>query len=251
MNNDAPLAATRDPREQDAINKLMGLAVFGEAAAAKTYGLMGRLRPEHEPMMRKFARMEGVHAGWFHEACVRNGVEPDRDFANAELGYLLSQVQEHFAAEDFDALAVVQGFIVESLAIATYEPFLKVADQYPGTRDAFHNALEEEKYHVEWIRRYFRLRFCDRETEFLELTERVNVQGIDCVGGSMMNIARLLDTIGMSGADCAGSMMDGYAQLLEDVGLPRKQATKNVVKMFMPLIRKYRHDEQAAVELAS
>ena len=237
----------RDKTEQEAIDKLMGLAVFGETTAARTYNLMSKLRPEYGDLLRKFAQMEAQHGGAFLAASRANDVEPDRDFADTELGYLIDQVDEHFEAGDFDALAVVQGFIVESLAIATYEPFLEIADNYPGTRDAFKTALDEELYHVEWIRRYFRLRFYDREEEFIALADRVNVQGVDCIGGTMMNIARLLDVIGMSGADCAGNMMDSYTELLEDVGIDQKAATKNVVSLFMPLIRKYRHGESTKV----
>ena len=95
--------------------------------------------------------------------------------------------------------------------------------------------------HVDWVTRYLRLRFFDAETEFLELAERVNVAGIDCIGGSMMKIADYLSMIGLSGADCAGCMMDGYTELLERVGVEQKKASKNVVGMFMPLIHKYRH----------
>jgi hypothetical protein len=38
-------------------------------------------------------------------------------------------------------------------------------------------------------------------------------------------------------------MMDGYTGLLERVGIPTKEATRNVVGLFMPLIQKYRHGE--------
>ncbi|MEO0465856.1 MAG: long-chain fatty aldehyde decarbonylase [Pseudomonadota bacterium] len=222
------------------MNRLMGLAVFGEATAARTYNMMSRLRPEFEKMLKKFAYMEGTHARWFRDACAASNVTPDKDFADGELGYLNDQVEAYYEAEDFDALAVVQGFIVESLAISTYAPFLTVADEYPGTRDAFERALEEEMYHVEWIKRYFRLRFYDDGPGFAELTRRVNVKGVDCVGGTMMNIADLLEEVGMSGADCAGAMMDNYAHLLEDVGIERKEAMREVTRMFAPLIQRYR-----------
>ena len=88
--------------------------------------------------------------------------------------------------------------------------------------------------------RYLRLRYFDAEDEFLELTQRVNVHGIDCIGGTMMNIADCLDDIGMSGADCAGTMMDGYTELLERVGIEPKKATRNVIGLFMPLMKKHR-----------
>ncbi len=236
--------AARSDVHQQSIDQLMGLAVFGEKVAARTYVLMGNLNPQYTKLMKKFASMEGQHATWFSNACEQNGVRPDKEFADNELGYLLSQVEEHHQANDFDALAVVQGYIVESLAIATYEPFLTVADQYPGTKEVFQQALDDEIYHVDWVTRYLRLRFFDATDEFLELAERVNVQGLDCIGGTMMNIADCLDEIGMSGADCAGSMMDGYAELLERVGIEQRAATKNVMKMFAPLIRKYRRGEK-------
>lgn len=237
-------SSLRSKEEQESINKLMGVAVFGEKVAAKIYLLMSELKEEFAPLLKKFARMEAQHGGWFSEVCRDNGITPDQAFANNELGYLLSQVEEHFHNKNFEALAVVQGFIVESLAIATYESFLAVADKYPGAHSVFQRALEEERYHVDWILRYLRLRFFDAEDDFKLLAERVNIQGIDCIGGTMMNIAEYLDKIGMSGADCAGAMMDGYTQLLEQVGFEQKTATKHVVSMFMPLIQKYRRGEK-------
>jgi len=238
------VCVARPQSEQESIDKLMGLAIFGEKVAAKIYLLMSELKEEFNPLMKKFARMEAQHGGWFADACRANGIHPDKAFADNELGYLLSQVDEHYAAKNFDALAIVQGFIVESLAIATYDAFLTIADKYPGTHDVFKKALEEENYHVDWILRYLRLRYFDAEEEFRILAERVNVQGIDCIGGTMMNIAEYLDKIGMSGADCAGAMMDGYTQLLEKVGFAPKKATKHVISMFLPLFEKYRRGEK-------
>ena len=222
------------------MNRLMGLAVFGEKVAAKIYLLMARLRAEHAPRLREFAQMEGQHAAWFADVCRKNDIVPDRAFADEELGYLLDQVEAYFAAGDFDALAVVQGFIVESLAIATYEPFLEIADRFAGAREVFTRAAAEEHYHVDWITRYLRLRFFDAADEFMALAARVNVQGIDCIGGSMLNIAGNLDAIGMSGASCTAAMMDVYSGLLERVGVEQRVATKNVVGLFMPLLQKYR-----------
>ncbi len=238
----APTCTPSSPvNKQEAINRLMGLAVFGEMVAARTYNLMAQLKPEFGVLLRKFAGMEGQHASWFRDASKANDIEPDKEFADHELDYLIDQVNDHHAAGDFDALIVVQGLIVESMAIATYEPFLEVADRYPGARSAFQQALDEERYHVDWVTRYLRLQFFDREDDFLALAGRVNVAGIDCIGGSMMKIADYLSTIGLSGADCAGTMMDGYTELLERVGIEQKKAAKNVVGLFLPLIHKYRH----------
>jgi hypothetical protein len=181
---------------------------------------------------------------WFAEASAANGFHPDRAFADNELGYLIAQVDEHHRAKDFDALAVLQGFIVECLAISTYEPFVDVARKWPGMQEIFARALAEERYHVDWVTRCLRLRFFDREAEFLALVERVNTQGVDCVGGTLMNITAYLEQVGLSGADCAGAMTDEYTKLLEAVGIEERLATKNVVSLFVPLIRKYRRGEK-------
>jgi rubrerythrin len=226
------------------MESLMGLAVFGEKVAARTYVAMADLKPEYGDLLRKFAAMEGKHGSSFMTASRANGVEPDKDFADRELGYLITQVDAHAAANDFDALAVLQGFIVESLAIATYEPFLAIAERYEGAKEAFATAIADERYHVDWITRYLRLRYFDTEDQLTALAERVNVQGVDCVGGSLMNIAGYLDTVGMSGADCAGGMMDLYAQLLENVGMDSRRAMKNVATLFAPLMGKYRRGER-------
>ena len=242
---DRPAPSGTTPAPGRAMASLMGLAIFGEKVAARTYLAMAELRSEHADLLRKFARMEARHGSSFLEASRANGVEPDREFADGELGYLIEQVDDHAGAGDFDALAVLQGFIVESLAIATYEPFLGVADRYPGAREAFGRALEDERYHVDWITRYLRLRYFDATDEFLALADRVNARGVDCVGGTMMNIARYLDQVGMSGADCAAGMLDGYAGLLEGVGLEPRSALKSVTTLFAPLMVKYRQQAHA------
>jgi fatty aldehyde decarbonylase len=230
--------------EHEAMCKLMGLTVFGESVAARTYALMGELKPEWSALLRKFAQMEGSHGKWFAQASTQHGFTLDRAFADKELGYLLAQVEDHYAQRDFDALVVLQGFIVECLAIAAYEPFVSVAHKWPGMQQLFQTTLDEERYHVDWVVRYLRLRFFDNVDEFVALTQRVNVQGIDCIGGTMMNITDYLDAIGISGADCAGTMADSYSELLETIGMEHKKALANVVTMFMPAIRKYRRGEQ-------
>ena len=234
--------------EAESLNCLLGLAIFGEQVAAKTYRLMGSLRPEYATLLRKFAGMEAQHSAWFREVASKNGLTPDKRFADQELGYLRDQVDDHFAAGDFEALAVLQGFIVECLAIATYDAFLPIADRYAGLSDILATTLADERYHVEWVTRYLRLRFFDATDEFTELVERVNVQGIDCVGGTMMNIADYLDVVGISGSDCAASMMDEYATLLHNVGVEERTATRSVMRLFHPLVQKYRvsHSEAAA-----
>jgi rubrerythrin len=232
------------PETRLAMDRLLGLAVFGEKVAARTYGLMADLEPANAPLLRKFATMEGRHGSWFSTVSARNGFTPDPEFADGELGHLVAQVDDHHARGDVDALAVLQGFIVECLAIATYEPFVEAARKYDGMADAFATALAEERYHVDWVTRFLRLRFFDRDADFLELVDRVNVQGVDCVGGTLMNITDYLASAGLSGADCAGGMADEYTQLLERVGIDGRKATKNVVSLFVPLIRKYRRGER-------
>ena len=59
-----------------------------------------------------------------------------------------------------------------------------------------------------------------------------------------MNITDYLQAVGLSGADCAGAMTDEYTQLLNQVGVPMRDGTRSVVRLFMPVMRKYRHGEK-------
>lgn len=218
----------------------MGLAVFGEQLAARTYARMAELRPDLAGDLREFAAMEGRHSAWFQQAAAEHDVTPDKAFADAQLGYLIEQVDGYHAAGDFEALAVLQGFIVECLAIATYEPFLEVAPRFPGTEQVFRQALEDERVHVRWITALLRERFREAGDALVALAERVNGRGVDCVGGTLLDLADCLAAIGLSGADCSARMMDEYAALLEGVGLAPAAATRSVVALFVPLIRKHR-----------
>ena len=118
------------------------------------------------------------------------------------------------------------------------------ARKYVDMEPVFTQALADERYHVDWVTRYLRLRFFDAEDEFLALVERVNVQGLDCVEGTLMNITDYLHAVGLSGADCAGAMTDEYTQLLEREGISLREGTRSVVRLFMPVMRKYRHGEK-------
>ena len=59
-----------------------------------------------------------------------------------------------------------------------------------------------------------------------------------------MNIVDCLNSVGLSGADCSGTMVAEYTGLLENVGVDSESATKNVMGIFMPLIRKYKQGER-------
>jgi Long-chain fatty aldehyde decarbonylase len=218
--------------ERLSMDRIMGLAVLGEKIAARTYALMAKLRPEHAPLLQQLAHTEGVHATWFGDICVRNGLAPDRELADKELGHLIALVDAHYAAGDFDALAVLQGFLVEGLAIATYGPFVQAARKYVGLAEVFARALEEARVHVEWVTAYLRERFAGRDAELIALVERVNSQGVERLGGTLTNLTSYLSCVGMSGADCAGSMTDEYVALLERVGIDPRRATKNAVSLF-------------------
>ena len=217
--------------KQQAINRLMGLAVFGEMVAARTYVLMSQLKPEFATLLKKFANMEGQHATWFRDASKANGIEPDKEFADHELDYS-PNVNDHHAAGDFSALAVVQG---SSSSIALYEPFIAVADKYPSVRvtESWTSA-----YHVDWVTRYLQLSFFD-EGDTWPGEIRVNVARIDCIG--KRDEDRRLPRESNLGADCARRDDGRYTELLERVGIEQKKAAKNVVGLFMPLIHKYRH----------
>src|SRR5260370_32604773 len=119
----------------------MGLAIFGEKVAARTYVAMAALRAEYGDLLRRFAAMEARHGASFLQVSRANAVEPDREFADRELGYLVEQVDRYTRESDFDALAVLPGFIVESLAIDPYQPFLGIADTYAGPLQAFPRPL--------------------------------------------------------------------------------------------------------------
>jgi hypothetical protein len=90
---------------RQAMASLMGLAIFGEKVAARAYVAMADLRVEHGDLLRRFAAMEARHGSSFLQVSRANAVEPDREFADRELGYLVEQVERHARASDFDALA--------------------------------------------------------------------------------------------------------------------------------------------------
>src|SRR5262249_59066644 len=96
-----PASSDPDTASRQAMASLMGLAIFGEKVAARTYVAMADLRVEHGDLLRRFAAMQARHGASFLQVSRANAVEPDREFADRELGYLIEQVERHARASDF------------------------------------------------------------------------------------------------------------------------------------------------------
>jgi rubrerythrin len=240
--NASPVA--RDAHDEP-MGCLMALAVFGERLAAKTYLAMAALEPRHAGTLRRFAQMEAGHAASFVRVSRNHGLVLGADFAAARLSYLEEQIERYREAGRFDALAVLQGLIVESLAIATYEPFLAIADRYPGAGEVFAAALADEREHVDWMTGYLLARFADTPAALAALAEEVNQSGVDCVGGTLVDIGGYLEAAGLPASQCASAMIDGYAGLLARSGMSEDAALREVVRSFLPLLRRYQAARRA------
>jgi rubrerythrin len=236
MRNGTLAKAVRDPVPLPSPQgRLVAMAVSGEKIAAETYVLMSLLRSEHSERLRGFAAIETQHAATFADAGRREGLLPDRLFTDRVLGSCIAQIGEHYAARDFDALAIVQSFVVEALAIATYEPFAR--GHRNGTHEAFRRGLDEERQHVEWLTRYLRLRYFGEEESFLAACARVNTPCITGLGRAFAEIGQDFAALGIEGADCASSMMVQYRGLLDRVGVEHVGASRHVEQMFRPVLQ--------------
>jgi hypothetical protein len=237
-----------DPvREQGGMDRLMGIAVLAEKLAAHAYAQLAELRPEESALLLRFAHAETQHASWLGKASAANGFQPDRAFAERELGHLVSQVSAYRAEQDFDAIAVLQGFLLQGLVIATYDPFLDIARRYVGLSQVCSRALAEARHHVDWIARYLHLRFFDRQGELIALVQRVVVRGAHCVGAAWLSYPEYLTGVGLSGAACAGALTDEHAQLLQRAGVEERLATRTALGLVLPAARRCRGSRAEAL----
>ncbi len=142
---------------KDAYSRINGIVIEGEQEAHENYIQLGELLPESKDELIRLSKMESRHKKGF-EACAKNlKVTPDMPFAKKFFGELHQNFQEAAASGNVVTCLLIQSLIIECFAIAAYNIYIPVADDF--ARKITEGVVKEEYTHLNfgevWLNEHF------------------------------------------------------------------------------------------------
>jgi len=157
---------------KDAYSRINAIVIEGEQEAYENYIRLAELLPESKDDLVRLSKMENRHKKGF-EACGRNlQVTPDMEFARE----FFLQLHQNFqvAAQEGKVVTclLIQSLIIECFAIAAYNIYIPVADDF--ARKITEGVVKDEYSHLNYGEVWLHDHFEDSKAE-LEEANRVNL----------------------------------------------------------------------------
>lgn len=142
---------------RNAFSRINGIAIEGEREAYDNFLCLADLLPEHAPELRRLGKMERSHSKSF-EACGRNlAVTPDLMFAGEFFAALRNAFQTAAQQQLIATCLLIQSLVIECFAIAAYNAYIPVADNF--ARKITEAVVADEYLHLNfgevWLKTHF------------------------------------------------------------------------------------------------
>ena len=156
---------------KDAYSRINAIVIEGEQEAHENYITLAGLLPDSHDELIRLSKMESRHKKGF-EACGRNlQVTPDLQFAKDFFSGLHQNFQTAAAEGNVVTCLLIQSLIIECFAIAAYNIYIPVADDF--ARKITEGVVKEEYSHLNFGEVWLKEHFTESKAE-LELANRQN-----------------------------------------------------------------------------
>lgn len=206
---------------KDAYSRINGIVIEGEQEAHENYIQLAQLLPEHKEQLISLSKMESRHKKGF-QACGRNlEVTPDMDFAREFFAQLHNNFQVALAEGQVVTCLLIQALIIECFAIAAYNIYIPVADDF--ARKITEGVVKDEYSHLNfgevWLKENF-------EASKAEL-EAANRQNLPLVWKMLNQVEDDARVLGMEKDALVEDFMISYGEALSNIGF----TTRDIMKM--------------------
>ena len=201
---------------KDAYSRINGIVIEGEQEAHENYIQLGELLPETKDELIRLSKMESRHKKGF-EACAKNlKVTPDMQFAKKFFGELHQNFQDAAASGNVVTCLLIQSLIIECFAIAAYNIYIPVADDF--ARKITEGVVKEEYSHLNfgevWLKEHF-----EQSKAELEEANRRNLPIVWKMLGQVEDDARVL---AMDKEAMVEDFMIQYGEALGNIGFSNR-----------------------------
>ncbi|AFZ03276.1 aldehyde oxygenase (deformylating) [Calothrix sp. PCC 6303] len=202
---------------KDAYSRINAIVIEGEQEAHENYISLGELLPDSKDELVRLSKMESRHKKGF-EACGRNlKVTPDMGFAREFFAGLHKNFQDAAAEGKVVTCLLIQSLIIECFAIAAYNIYIPVADDF--ARKITEGVIKEEYMHLNFGEVWLQANF---ETAKAEL-EEANRQNLPLVWQMLNQVADDAEVLAMEKDALVEDFMIQYGEALSNIGFNTRE----------------------------
>ncbi|XWK90752.1 MAG: aldehyde oxygenase (deformylating) [Phormidium sp.] len=206
---------------KDAYSRINAIVIEGEQEAHENYIQLAKLLPDHEEELIRLSKMESRHKKGF-EACGRNlQVTPDMEFAREFFAQLHQNFQDALAEGKVVTCLLIQALIIECFAIAAYNIYIPVADDF--ARKITEGVVKDEYSHLNFGEEWLKANFAASKAEL----EAANKQNLPIVWQMLNQVADDARVLAMEKDALVEDFMIAYGEALSNIGF----TTRDIMRM--------------------
>jgi fatty aldehyde decarbonylase len=206
---------------KDAYSRINAIVIEGEREAHDNYQRLAELLPDNRDNLLGLAKMENRHKKGF-EACGKNlKVTPDMEFAQEFFSKLHNNFQVAAAEGKIVTCLLIQSLIIECFAIAAYNIYIPVADDF--ARKITEGVVKDEYLHLNFGEEWLKANF---EASKAEL-EEANRQNLPLVWAMLNQVETDASVLAMEREALVEDFMIQYGEALSNIGF----TTRDIMRM--------------------
>ncbi|MBD0265310.1 MAG: aldehyde oxygenase (deformylating) [Tolypothrix sp. Co-bin9] len=206
---------------KDAYSRINAIVIEGEQEAYENYIKLAEMLPESKDELIRLSKMESRHKKGF-EACGRNlQVTPDLQFAREFFSGLHQNFQDAAAEGKVVTCLLIQSLIIECFAIAAYNIYIPVADDF--ARKITEGVVKDEYSHLNFGEVWLTENFTQSKAEL----EDANRQNLPIVWRMLNSVEKDAHTLAMEKEALVEDFMIQYGEALSNIGF----TTRDIMRM--------------------
>ncbi|MBD2384315.1 aldehyde oxygenase (deformylating) [Cylindrospermum sp. FACHB-282] len=206
---------------KDAYSRINAIVIEGEQEAHDNYIKLAELLPAKKDELIRLSKMESRHKKGF-EACGRNlKVTPDMEFAQNFFLGLHQNFQTAAASGKVVTCLLIQSLIIECFAIAAYNIYIPVADDF--ARKITEGVVKEEYSHLSFGEVWLQENFAEAKAEL----EEANRHNLPIVWKMLNQVADDAQILAMEKEALVEDFMIQYGEALSNIGF----TTRDIMRL--------------------
>ncbi|PZO11739.1 MAG: aldehyde oxygenase (deformylating) [Leptolyngbya foveolarum] len=216
----SPVMDFQSETYKDAYSRINAIVIEGELEANDNYTQLSEYLNGYKDELIKLAKMEKKHMRGF-QACGKNlSVTPDMPFAKAFFSRLHDNFQTALAADKLVTCLLIQSLIIETFAIAAYNIYIPVADDF--AKKITEGVVKDEYMHLNFGEEWLKANF---ETAKAEL-EEANRANLPLVWKMLNEVEKDAAVLGMEKEALVEDFMITYGEALGNIGFTAREVMK-------------------------
>ena len=205
---------------KDAYSRINAIVIEGEQEAYDNYCKLAESIPDSKDDLLRLAKMENRHMKGF-QACGKNlAVTPDMEFAAKFFSQLHENFQQAWAEGKIVTCLLIQSLIIETFAIAAYNIYIPVADDF--ARKITEGVVKDEYSHLNFGEEWLKANFESAKAEL----EVANRQNLPIIWAMLNQVADDAQVLGMEKDALVEDFMITYGEALANIGFSSREVMK-------------------------